>query len=176
MGIHGCGHIGREVVRLLQPFHCTILANDLKNDQEEMQTFYRQHGIQAVSFEELVERSEVLSLHLPLTPATHDLYDAAVLDCLRDDCVLINTCRGGIVNEDALLERLESDRILAAGFDVFEIEPAQNDRLIGHPNLIATPHIGASTRDARIAMVGAALDGLTQGKRVELNDYADYLS
>ncbi|MBL0919935.1 MAG: phosphoglycerate dehydrogenase [Hydrogenophaga sp.] len=171
VGIHGCGHIGKEVVRLLQPFGCTLIAND----QKDMSAFYREHGVQAVSFDELVERSEVLSLHLPLTRATHNLYNAAVLDRLRDDCVLINTCRGGIVNEAALLERLESNRILAAGFDVFEIEPAQNDRLLSHPNLIATPHIGASTRDARIAMVGAAIDGLTEGKLVDPVDYADYM-
>jgi len=172
VGIHGCGHIGKEVVRLLQPFNCTILAND----QKDMGDFYAQYGVQAVSFDELVERSEVLSLHLPLTRATRDLYNAEVLDRLREDCVLINTCRGGIVNEQALMERLESGRILAAGFDVFDIEPAQNDRLLRHPNLIATPHVGASTRDARIAMVGAAIDGLTQGRLVDPVDYADYMA
>ncbi len=171
VGIHGCGHIGQEVVRLLQPFNCTIIANDLKDRSD----FYAEYGVQAVSFDELLERSEVLTLHLPLTRATRNLYDGATLDRLRDDCVLINTCRGGIVDEDSLLERLESNRIPAAGFDVFDIEPAQNDRLLRHPNLIATPHAGASTRDARIAMVGAVIDGLTDGKLVNPVDFADYM-
>jgi phosphoglycerate dehydrogenase-like enzyme len=172
VGIHGCGHIGKEVIRLLQPFQCTILAND----QKDMGEFYAQYSVQAVSFDELVERSEVLSLHLPLTRVTRDLYNGPVLDRLRDDCVIINTCRGGIVNEDDLLERLESGRIPAAAFDVFDIEPAQKDQLLRHPHMLSTPHIGASTRDARIAMVAAALDGLTQGALVDPAVYADYMA
>ena len=75
--------------------------------------------------------------------------------------MLINTCRGGIVDEAALAERLATNKLAAAAFDVFEIEPATNDALINLPNMLASPHIGAATDEARIAMGMAAIEGLT---------------
>jgi phosphoglycerate dehydrogenase-like enzyme len=163
VGIHGCGNIGKEVVRLLAPFGCRILACDIKDYAD----FYSKWNVTPVSFEELLARSEVLSLHLPKTPLTLGLYTREVLGKLRPDCVLINTCRGGIVDEDALLERLDSGALTAACFDVFAVEPAQNDRLLRHPNMLATPHIGASTEETRLILVRAAIRGLTQ------NDFVD---
>ena len=163
VGIHGCGNIGKEVVRLLQPFGCQILACDIKDYAD----FYSTWHVTPVSFDELLARSEVLTLHLPKTPKTLGLYGRAVLAKLRPDCVLINTCRGGIVDEDALLERLESGALTAACFDVFAVEPAANDRLLRHPNMLATPHIGASTEETRLILVRAAVRGLTQ------NDFVD---
>ncbi|NGM20827.1 phosphoglycerate dehydrogenase [Roseomonas stagni] len=171
IGLHGCGHIGKEVVRLLQPFGCTILAHDIRDYPD----FYRSHGITPVSFDDLLTRSEVLSLHIPRSRATEGLYDAATLARLRPDCVLVNTCRGGIVDEDALLARLESGALVAACLDVFAQEPPDNDRLLRHPNLLSTPHAGASTREARIAMVQAALDGLRHGTLVDPAAFTDYL-
>jgi phosphoglycerate dehydrogenase-like enzyme len=167
VGIHGCGNIGKEVVRLLQPFNCQILACDIKNYPD----FYRQWNVTPVSFDELLARSEVLTLHLPKSSQTLGLYTADVLKRLRPDCLLINTCRGGIVDEDALLERLESCGIAAACFDVFGIEPAQNDRLLRHPNMLATPHIGASTDETRLIMVRGAIRGLVENEVVEPADF-----
>jgi D-3-phosphoglycerate dehydrogenase len=163
VGIHGCGNIGKEVVRLLAPFGCQILACDIKDYPD----FYREFGVTPVSFDELLARSEVLTLHLPKTKATRNLYTGEVLRRLRPDCVLVNTCRGGIVNEDALLERLESGELVAACFDVFNVEPAQSDRLLRHPNMLATPHIGASTEETRLILVRAAIRGLTENALVE---------
>jgi phosphoglycerate dehydrogenase-like enzyme len=163
VGIHGCGNIGKEVVRLLQPFGCQVLACDIKDYAE----FYRDFKVTPVSFDELLARSEVLTLHLPKTRATRNLYTLEVLKKLRPDCVLINTCRGGIVDEDALLERLESDALAAACFDVFGIEPAANDRLLRHRNMLATPHIGASTEETRLILVRAAIRGLRENALVE---------
>lgn len=171
VGLHGCGHIGKEVVRLLGPFNCTILAHDIRHYHE----FYSAHGVTPVSLDELLERSEVLSLHIPRSRATEGIYDAAMLARLRPDCVLVNTCRGGIVKEDALLGRLESGDLVAACFDVFEHEPPSNDRLLRNPNLLSTPHAGASTVEARIAMVDAALRGLRQGELVDPANFTDYL-
>ncbi|MGH7715892.1 MAG: NAD(P)-dependent oxidoreductase, partial [Vulcanimicrobiaceae bacterium] len=133
VGIHGCGNVGKEVVRLLEPFNCEIIAHDIENYAE----FYRENGVTPVSFDELIERSEVLSLHVPKTVATIDLYDAKVLARLRPDCVLINTCRGGIVNEGALAEHLASNELAAACFDVFAVEPATADALINLPTMLA---------------------------------------
>jgi phosphoglycerate dehydrogenase-like enzyme len=163
IGIHGCGNIGKEVVRLLQPFNCKILACDIKDYGE----FYRQWNVTPVSFDELLARSEVLTLHLPKTRQTLGLYSGEVLEKLRPDCLLINTCRGGIVDEDALLHRLDSGALTAACFDVFAIEPAENDRLLRHPNMLATPHIGASTEETRLIIVRAAIRGLTENRVVD---------
>jgi D-3-phosphoglycerate dehydrogenase len=171
VGLHGCGHIGKEVVRLLKPFGCTVITHDIRNYPD----FYREHGVTPVSFDELLARSEVLSLHIPRSRPTENLYDASTLSRLRPDCVLVNTCRGGIVNEAALLERLESGALVAACIDVFAQEPPEDDRLLRHPNLLSTPHAGASTQEARIAMVQAALRGLREGVLVEPAKFTDYL-
>ena len=154
--------MGKEVVRLLKPFDCEILAHDIVDYPD----FYRANGVTPVSFDELVERSEVLTLHIPKTAATIDLYDENVLARLRTDCVLINTCRGGIVNEVALAERLANDQLAAACFDVFAVEPATYDALINLPTMLASPHIGAATDDARISMGMAAIEGLSQNELV----------
>jgi len=140
VGIHGCGNIGKEVVRLLEPFGCTILATDIKDYAD----FYRTHNVTPVPMDELLARAEVLTLHLPKTRLTIGLYGRDAVARLHPDCVLINTCRGGIVDETALLERLDAGTLTAAAFDVFAVEPAENDALLRHPNMLSTPHIGAS--------------------------------
>lgn len=169
VGIHGCGNIGKELVRLLKPFDCKILSCDIKDYAE----FYRANGVEAVSFDDLLARSEVLTLHLPKTKATKGLYDRKVLDRLRPDCVLINTCRGEIVDEQALADVLDAGHLQAACFDVFAIEPATCDRLLGHPKLLSTPHIGASTEETRVFMVDAAIRGLTENDLVDPAKYYD---
>ena len=158
VGLHGCGNVGQAVVRLLQPFGCTLLSCDVA----DYGTFYRAHGVTPVAMDELLSRSEVLSLHLPLNRTTRGLYTGAVLARLRPDCVLINTCRGEIVDEAALKARLKAGRIAAACFDVFAIEPPVDDELLNLPNFFATPHIGGSAEEARLAMGRAAIRGLTE--------------
>ena len=169
VGIHGCGNIGKEVVRMLKPFNCTILSCDVK----EYPVFYAEHGVTSVSFDELLQRSEVLTLHLPKTQSTRGLYTREVLERMRPEAVLVNTCRGEIVDEDALADRLENESLRAACFDVFAVEPAENDRLLNLPNFLATPNIGASTEETRVAMAQAALRGLTDNELVEPAKYYD---
>jgi D-3-phosphoglycerate dehydrogenase len=156
VGIHGCGEIGKEVVKLLQPFECSVLACDIRGYPD----FYARYGVMPVSFDELLARSEVLSIHLTVTKLTRDLYSAAVLDKLRPDCVLINTARGRIVDEPALKERLKARRIAAAAVDAFAVEPPTDDELLRLPNFIATPHIGAGAEEARWRMGETAIEGL----------------
>jgi D-3-phosphoglycerate dehydrogenase len=163
VGIHGCGNIGKEVVRLLAPFNCKILACDIKDYPD----FYKQWNVTPVSLDELLARSDVLTLHLPKTKQTLGLYSRDVLRKMKPGAVLVNACRGGIVDEDALLEQLNANALMAACFDVFAIEPAENDKLLGHPNMLAAPHIGASTEETRIIMVRAAIRGLTEATVVE---------
>ncbi len=169
VGIHGCGNIGKELVRLLKPFGCRIIACDVKDYPE----FYAANDVDPVSFDELLARSEILTLHLPKTRSTRGLYSREVLEKIRPDTLLINTCRGEIVDEDALADRLESGALMAACFDVFAVEPAINDRLLNLPNFLATPHIGASTEETRMTMAQAALNGLVENEPVEPEKYYD---
>lgn len=158
VGVHGCGNIGQEFITLLKPFGCVLLACDIQDRSD----FFRVHDVRKVDFEELLERSEVLSIHLPLTGATDHLYDERALLRLRRDCVLINTSRGGIVDELILRRRLAAGDLTAACFDVFAVEPATDDELLGLRNFLATPHIGASAEEARLAMGRAAIRGLSE--------------
>ena len=144
-------------MKLLQPFDCRVLACDIKDYTD----FYARYGVTPVPLEELLARSEVLSLHLTVTKLTRGLYGAELLDKLRPDCVLINTARGHIVDETALKERLRDGRIAAAAIDAFAVEPPTDDELLNLPNFIATPHIGASAEEARWRMGMTAIDGLT---------------
>ncbi len=169
VGLHGCGNVGKEVVRLLKPYDCTVLACDIK----DFAAFYRDNGVRPVGMDELLERSEVLSLHLPKTKVTRGLYSRDVISRIKPGAVLVNTCRGEIVDEDALLASLEAGKLRAACFDVFAIEPAVCDRLINHPRMLATPHIGAGADEIRIMMVDAALRGLEVNELVDPAKYYD---
>jgi len=158
VGVHGVGEIGSELIRLLQPFDCRVLGCDTKARSQ----IYERYGVEAVEPEELYARSEVLSIHLSKNARTRRLYDSDVLRSLRPDCILINTARGGIVDEVALYRALKEGWIAAAALDVFEEEPPTDDRLLRLPNLIATPHVGASSVEARWEMGVTAIRGLTE--------------
>lgn len=158
VGVHGLGEIGTEFVRLLQPFGCRILGCDTEDRSAVMERY----NVHAVDPDELFARSEVLSIHLSKNARTLRLYDSDVLRALRPDCVLVNTARGGIIDEGALYRALSDGWIAAAALDVFEEEPPTDDRLLRLPNLIATPHIGASSVEARWEMGLTAIRGLTE--------------
>lgn len=159
-GVHGCGNIGKELVRLLAPFGCEVLVCDVK----DYPGFYTEYGVTPVDFDEFVGRSEVISIHLPLTSLTRDLYNADTLGRLKSDCILINTARGFIVDEVALKDWLADNPEAGACFDVFAIEPPVDDELLRLPNFLSTPHIGASAVEARLAMGRAAIRGLTENE------------
>jgi D-3-phosphoglycerate dehydrogenase / 2-oxoglutarate reductase len=158
VGIVGLGRIGRSLVQRLQGFDVRILAVESNADDD----YVRQNGIELVELDELLAQSDYVSLHAPLTPDTRFLIDAAALERMKPTAILINAARGGLVDDRALLAALKAGRIAAAGLDVFmsESDPgykAVTDELIALPNLIATPHAGASTREGldRTNMVAA---------------------
>ena len=155
-GILGCGHVGKDLASLLRPFGCRILANDIKDFPE----FYADNGIEAVSLEDLLSRSDVLSVHLPLVGSTRGLLSESRLALMKPDAILVNTSRGHIVDEASLKSMLMGGRLSAAAFDVFAIEPPEDSELLNLPNFFATPHIGGSADEAIIAMGRAAIDGL----------------
>ncbi len=160
VGIVGCGHIGKELVALLAPFGCRILVHDIRDYPE----FYRAHGITTVALAVLLAESDVVTLHLPLTPASRHMIGAAELAAMKTGSVLINTARGGIVDETALKAALASGRPAAAAFDVFALEPWPDRELLALPNMLATTHIGASTREAVLDMCRAAIHNLDRGR------------
>ncbi|HLY56616.1 MAG TPA: phosphoglycerate dehydrogenase [Stellaceae bacterium] len=156
VGIVGCGFVGSELVRLLQPFGCRLLVHDIR----DLRDFCARVGAEPVDLSTLLRRAEVVTLHVPATPATRQMIDAEALRLVRPDAVLINTARGGIVDEAALYEALVGKRLAAAAIDVFAVEPPVDRRLARLANVIATPHMAASTDEARLAMGRAAIEGL----------------
>jgi len=156
VGIIGCGHVGKDLVQLLQPFGCPILVNDIRDYPD----FYETHGIKPVALEELLAQSDVVTLHVPLDESTRGMLDKRRLALMKPTAILINAARGGLVDETALKRALMEKQLAAAAFDVFSDEPPQDAELLNLPNFLATPHIGGSAEEAILAMGRAAIDGL----------------
>jgi D-3-phosphoglycerate dehydrogenase / 2-oxoglutarate reductase len=167
VGVHGCGNIGKEVVKLLQPFGVNILASD----RVDYPDFYEEYGVTAVSPEQLWAESEVLTVHLPRNSSTIGMYSPDVLDQLRRGAYVVNTARGSIFDEAALYERLSDGRITAAAFDVFAIEPAVDNPLMQLPNFLSTAHIGAGAEEAWVAMAEAGIKGITENAVPQVGVY-----
>jgi glyoxylate reductase len=149
LGIFGMGRIGRAVARRAGPFGMRVVyhgRNRLSEDGE------RPLAARYVSFNELVETSDVLSLHAPLTPETRHAIDHDVLRRMKPGSWLINTGRGALVDEAALVEALRDGRLAGAGLDVYEHEPRIAAGLLDLPNVVALPHIGSATLETRTAM------------------------
>lgn len=153
VGIIGLGNIGRELVRLLRPFHCKILANDILDMKEHC----AEHGIHFCSKEEIYEKSDFLSLHVPLDASTRYLIDENALRQMKKSCILINASRGGIINEQDLIQALKNQTIAAACLDVFEQEPIEDFEKYKLKNLFTTTHIGGNTIEAQLAMGRSAI-------------------
>ena len=159
-GIIGFGHIGKDLVKLLKPFDCKILAHDIRNFKE----FYKKNKVKSVGIEELIKKSDVVTLHLPLNESTKNFMNEERLQMLKSNAILINLARGGLIDEDVLKKMLLEKRIAGAALDVFEIEPPIDKELLTMDNVLITPHIGGSTEEAILAMGVAAIDGLDNAK------------
>jgi phosphoglycerate dehydrogenase-like enzyme len=133
VGLIGFGQIGRIVARRLGGFDVRVLATD--------PIAPRDAAVKAVSLDELLSQADVVSLHAPLQPTTRGLIGARELALMRPDAVLVNTARGGVVDEAALVRALERGRLRAAALDVFEEEPPRASRLLELPNVVLSPHI-----------------------------------
>jgi len=158
MAIIGLGRIGREVAKRSQAFGLRLIYSDLHRAPAEVE---RDYGATFVSFEECLVRSDILSLHLPLTQATHHLIGRQELSRMKPAAVLINTARGPLVDEIALVEALQSRQIAGAGLDVYEAEPPPQDHpLFRLENVVLTPHIAAGTRDALVAKMDACFENM----------------
>ncbi len=158
VGIVGCGNVGKDLTPILRAFGCSVLANDILDFPD----FYAAHHVEPVGLEELLRRSDIVTLHVPLDDSTRGILSAERLALLKPDALLINTARGGLVDEAALKAMLTTGRLAGAGFDVFATEPPDDPELLGLPNFLATPHIGGSSEEAVLAMGRAAIRGLDE--------------
>lgn len=149
LGIVGYGRIGRAVARRARAFDMDVVAAPTRSHAEGT---VDEDGTAFVTLDALLERSDVVSLHCPLTDQTRGLIDAAALARMRPHAVLVNTARGGIVEEGALIEALYTGLIGAAALDVFEDEPELNPALLAAPRLLVTPHIGSAGHQTRDRM------------------------
>jgi lactate dehydrogenase-like 2-hydroxyacid dehydrogenase len=151
LGIVGLGRIGSAVVRRARGFEPRILYTQRRRAETELAE-YR-------DLDALLGESDVVTIHIPLTTETDGLIDARRLSLLRDGACLVNTARGEVVDETALVAELVSGRI-RAGLDVFAHEPDVPPELLGLPNVVLTPHLGSATRQAREAMTRLVVDNL----------------
>ena len=145
IGILGLGAIGKQLARRLKGFDCNILAFDPYADV----AFAKENQIGLSSMEEVIVKSDFLSLHLPLLPETRGLVNDSFLNRMKQGSFLINTSRGEVVDEGALLRALQSGHLKGAGLDAFTVEPPDpKNSLLNLPQVIATPHLGAQTDGA----------------------------
>jgi D-3-phosphoglycerate dehydrogenase len=165
VGIIGCGHVGKDLVKLLEPFGCKVLVNDILDYPD----FYKLHNIEAVSLPELMANSDVVSVHVPLNESTCGILNREILSLMKSSAILINVARGGLVDELALKEMLKNKLLAGAAFDVFAAEPPLDSELLLLPDFLATPHIGGSSEEAVLAMGRAAIKGLEINSLPEIN-------
>ena len=162
VGIIGCGQIGKEVAVLMRAFDCRIAVNDIIDYEE----FYAKHSIRAVSLDTLLRTSDVITIHTPLNATTRNLLSREQLAKVKQNAVVINMARGGLIDEDAVKEMLTNGHLGGAALDVFAEEPPGDAALLALPNFVATPHIGGSSEEAILAMGRAAIDGLMSARSV----------
>lgn len=148
VGLVGFGRIGQRVAELLRGFEPKLVFADAHPMQEAAAT----HGAQRLRLDELLAVSDYVSLHVNLTPDTKHLIGAAALARMKPGSILVNTCRGGVVDTTALVAALRSGPLAGAGLDVYENEPAVPEDLVALPNTVLVPHVGSATRRTRDAM------------------------
>lgn len=146
LGLIGLGRVGREVATRALGLEMLVLAHDPMADPE----WCRLTGVKLVPLETAIAEADFLSCHVPLTDDTRHMVNAATLSKMKRGVRIINCARGGVVDEKALLAALESGHVKGAALDVFESEPPTDFSLIKHPNVVATPHLGASTEEAQV--------------------------
>jgi phosphoglycerate dehydrogenase-like enzyme len=161
IGFIGMGRIGQASAALTNAFGATGLYYDL------VDTLDRQHaaalGLRFATLNEVIEKAEIVTLHIPSSPAARHLINADVIARMQPEAVIINTARGMLVDESALYEGLKSGHLGGAGLDVFESEPPQPDNpLLQLPNVVVTPHIAGGTRDAFQTKMKAIFENITR--------------
>jgi len=157
LGIIGLGRIGKAVAKRAKGFGMELLyyKRNRLSHEEEMEL-----GVKFMGLEELLSTSDIISVHTPLTPETGNLINRERVYRIKEGAIFINTARGNIVDEDALIERLGEGGLFGAGFDVYRGEPNINPKLLELKNVVLLPHIGSATTETRLAMAKLAADNI----------------
>ena len=158
IGIIGVGYIGKELIRLLKPFNCEILVNDIINQEQ----YYKENNLKEVSKEEIFKTCDIVTIHTPLDSTTDNLINKKVFETMKNSSFIINSARGGVINEYDLKYALQNNLIAGAAIDAYVEEPPVDKELIILPNLICTPHIGGNAKEAVEAMGMSAIKHLKE--------------
>lgn len=146
LGIVGVGNIGRNVGRIARALRMNIIGYDIYPISRE---YINEVSMINADLNTLVESSDFITIHVPLSSDTYHLFNSNLLSRMKKSSYIINTSRGGIVDENALYDLLKDQKIAGAGLDVFEVEPPINRKFLEMPNVLCTPHIGAQTKEAQ---------------------------
>jgi D-3-phosphoglycerate dehydrogenase len=157
VGLIGFGHVGTEAAGLLRAFGSRVLAHDIRDIAAPAARL----DVQPVDLTSLFEKSDVVSLHVPLTARTANMLDEFAFAAMKPGVVIVNVARGGLIDEAALDRALRSGQVAAACLDVFAREPPEDSELFSRPGFLGTAHIGGSAEEAILAMGRAALHGLS---------------
>jgi D-3-phosphoglycerate dehydrogenase len=163
LGVLGLGKVGTAVARRAQAFEMKVIGYDPYLPRERV----RKLGVEIASLEDVLCQADFLTLHLPLTPETRHMIGREQLALVKPTAMLVNVARGGIIAEDALYHALAAGQVAGAALDVFEEEPARENPLFSLDNVIVTPHLGASTREAQIRVaveVAEDIAGILRGE------------
>lgn len=158
LGIIGLGRIGKKVARRARAFNLTVIAHDIAPDHY----FAGEHEIRMVSRDVLLAESDIVSLHVPLTPLTRYMMNRDTFAQMKPGAYLLNTARGAVVDMVALAQVLDSGHLAGAALDVHMVESAVDAAMLGRPNVITTTHLGAYTHDALLNTAAMAVDSIIQ--------------
>jgi D-3-phosphoglycerate dehydrogenase / 2-oxoglutarate reductase len=158
LGIIGLGRIGKTVTRRVKGFDMKVLYHDIVAYED----FAREHGIHKVPLEELLQEADVITLHVPLDETTRKMIGREEIRRMKTDAILINTCRGPVVDEEALFEALKSGHLYGYGTDVYTQEPPANLELVRLENVISTPHVGGITEGGLMGLAMATVTKIVQ--------------
>ena len=159
LGIIGLGNIGKRLGRLTRALNMNIIGYDVIPIDDE---FSKEVGLMKADLGTLLSSADYVSLHVPLLDSTHHMINAEKLKLMKNTARIINTSRGGVIDEDALYNSLKEGNIAGAALDVFEVEPATGNKLTTLPNFVATPHMGAQTKEAQLLAANIIAEKIIQ--------------
>ena len=159
LGIVGLGNIGKRLGRLARALNMNIIGYDVVPIDDE---FSKEVGLMKADLDTLLSSADYVSFHVPLLDSTHHMINAEKLKMMKNTACIINTSRGGVIDEEALYNSLKDGSLAGAALDVFEVEPATENKLIALPNFIAAPHIGAQTKEAQLLAANIIAEKIIQ--------------
>ena len=159
LGIVGLGNIGKRLGRLARALNMNIIGYDVIPIDDE---FSKEVGLMKADLDTLLSSADYVSFHVPLLDSTRHMINAEKLKMMKNTARIINTSRGGVIDEEALYNSLKDGSLAGAALDVFELEPATENKLITLPNFIATPHIGAQTKEAQLLAANIIAEKIIQ--------------